>query len=330
MRLLRAELTRLTRRQASWWLIIATLALVGIYSYGAFSASSPPTASEQASYDRAYEAAVNDWSENGDLIISNCYQEENQAKARGQKDVDFGCDELGPPQRDEFMWHPPALKGLLDRMSRVPTPLFGLIALMLGATFVGAEFTTGSMATWLTFEPRRGRVFASKMAAAGIGGLVVGLVGLGLTALLTWATSAAFGNPTGFGDGEVVRIIGQLVRAVIVVTMLGLVGAAAAFVVRHSAAVAGLALAYLVGIEGILIYAISWLPRWTLSVNMYAFIVGRNSYSIRECLPAADGAMSCTSRQAWLVWPEATVYLFALLAALIAAGWLVYRRRDVN
>ena len=51
-----------------------------------------------------------------------------------------------------------------------------LAALMLGATFVGAEIATGSLSQWLTFSPNRHKVYASKLLVALFGGLVLGLV----------------------------------------------------------------------------------------------------------------------------------------------------------
>ena len=41
--------------------------------------------------------------------------------------------------------------------------LLALAALVLGAGFAASEFSTGSIGTWLTFEPRRLRVYGSKL-----------------------------------------------------------------------------------------------------------------------------------------------------------------------
>ena len=41
--------------------------------------------------------------------------------------------------------------------------LVALTALMVAGSFIGAEYSTGSIANWLSFIPRRGRVFASKL-----------------------------------------------------------------------------------------------------------------------------------------------------------------------
>ena len=41
--------------------------------------------------------------------------------------------------------------------------LVALAALMVAGSFIGAEYSTGSIANWLSFIPRRGQVFASKL-----------------------------------------------------------------------------------------------------------------------------------------------------------------------
>ncbi len=56
------------------------------------------------------------------------------------------------------------------------------MAIVLGASFVGAEFNVGSLTTQLLFEPRRTRVHVSKAAAVAIGSGVVSLLVSGLIA----------------------------------------------------------------------------------------------------------------------------------------------------
>jgi hypothetical protein len=56
------------------------------------------------------------------------------------------------------------------------------VAIVLGASFVGAEFNVGSLTTQLLFEPRRTRVHVSKAAAVAIGAGVVSLLVSGLIA----------------------------------------------------------------------------------------------------------------------------------------------------
>jgi hypothetical protein len=56
------------------------------------------------------------------------------------------------------------------------------VAIMLGASFVGAEFNVGSLTTQLLYEPRRTRVHVSKAAAVAVGTGLVSLLVSGLIA----------------------------------------------------------------------------------------------------------------------------------------------------
>ena len=64
---------------------------------------------------------------------------------------------------------------------------------MIAASFIGAEYSSGSIANWLTFVPRRGRVFWSKLLtmigfAAVLGAFAAALV---LFAAECWHGSTA-------------------------------------------------------------------------------------------------------------------------------------------
>ena len=74
--------------------------------------------------------------------------------------------------------------------------LVALAALMVAGSFIGAEYSTGSIANWLSFIPRRGPVFASKLitvvtlsalASAVCAALMIGIaVGLAAGTTCRW------------------------------------------------------------------------------------------------------------------------------------------------
>src|SRR3546814_14121751 len=53
-----------------------------------------------------------------------------------------------------------------------------VMMLLAGATFAGADWSSGSMSNQLLFESRRGRVWLAKVSAAFIGGFVVAALAL--------------------------------------------------------------------------------------------------------------------------------------------------------
>src|SRR5690606_8532331 len=122
-----------------------------------------------------WELARQDWEEHGAEQIEECEEAEAAESEIAGEELDFGCAEMAP-QREWFFWEPPPFGDFLVGALQVAQVLMCLVALMVGVTFVAAEFSTGSIGTWLTFEPRRFAVFGSKLAATALTGLVFGLV----------------------------------------------------------------------------------------------------------------------------------------------------------
>ena len=75
--------------------------------------------------------------------------------------------------------------------------LLALAALVLGAGFTASEFSTGSIGTWLTFEPRRLRVFGSKLLAAGAGVVPLAVLTLATMTAAVWVFAHLWGSTTG-------------------------------------------------------------------------------------------------------------------------------------
>ena len=80
------------------------------------------------------------------------------------------CDSSGRPARD-CRYPEPQLTSSPHRpfgevaaeSLQLSIYLVALAALMMAGSFIGAEYSSGSIANWLSFLPRRGRVFASKL-----------------------------------------------------------------------------------------------------------------------------------------------------------------------
>ena len=62
--------------------------------------------------------------------------------------------------------------------------LVAMTALMIGGSFIGAEFSSGSIANWLSFIPRRGQVYASKLITVAAFSALVSAVATALTTVL--------------------------------------------------------------------------------------------------------------------------------------------------
>lgn len=324
MRLLGVELRRLIARIAIVVVMVAGLAGTALLGLAAYSTAQPMTEQQVTEAQRYYDQERQNWEENGEQMVADCLaQQETDRDATGDDSLDYMCDEM-EPQLDWFMWEPPGFgefvtSGLFSGML-----ILGLVTLLVGVTFVAAEFASGSMGMWLTFVPRRGRVFASKTGAAAIAGVVFGLV---------W--SAVFLGVAAGGyalAGSDVVITAPLIHTLLKVAVTGLavavVGTGLAFVVRHTAAALGIAIAYLIAIDQIVLGLLPGGGRWTLLNNITAWTTGSAAYYVEQCTVEETGNV-CDYVEHTITQTQGGLVLLAVVVIVTALALVTFRRRDV-
>ncbi|WP_347350079.1 ABC transporter permease subunit [Intrasporangium sp.] len=318
------ELRRLRWRRLTKALLVLTVLFTGVTVFGAYQSSSPDNLAQQlADYRQAAEEFPR--------MLADCRQAEAQAREDGTPQDDFDCSTLTPPTLQDYGLESPEAAALTVSLARANGFLYAFLAFVLGASFVGAEYTSGSLGTWLTFEPRRLRVGAGKLVAAGVGGAVITAVGLALTALGAWLVSRVnqpdpgLALPPGTGAGESVTQV--VLRGLAVGIVGGLIGVALAFIVRNTGAVVAVVLGYAVVVEGVLAQGlghgrfIPWLPM----KNLEAFLQGGTTYFAERCT-----AQGCQYEPFTLSYTHGWVYVSVFVVALLAVALWLFRRRDVG
>jgi hypothetical protein len=194
------------------------------------------------------------------------------------------------------------------------SPLLIILALGLGATFIGAEWSAGTMTTYLTWEPRRTIAFLAK-ASGGV--LFVFLAALAVQAvlgLLLTPVAMLRGTTQGvdaawFGDTMVMAL-----RSATLCAVLAGIGFALASVARNTAASLIVGFVYFAVLENMLrAFRPNW-ARWLLGENAALFLVGREQAGI-----AFDSSPT-----------RAIVTLLAYVLILLSGALMVFRRRDVT
>lgn len=184
---------------------------------------------------------------------------------------------------------------------------------LLGASFMGAEWHAGTLATLLAWEPRRLRVFVAKLAAAAA---VLFLLALVLQAVLGLflAAAAAIRGTTEGADAEWLRSVsGVAVRVAGLTAMGGAMGFAIATIGRNTAAALGVGFAYLAVVEGLVRALRPQWSRWLIGDNAGVFLTGEAGFPPVSRSPlGAAGVIA--------------VYTAALLLAALVA----FRERDVT
>lgn len=319
------EVRRLWWRRLTKAAVMAVVVLTGAMVYNAYNASAPERLAQQLDDYKLMVAQA-------PQMVADCKKQEAMERDRaGDPSIDFGCSQQTPPTLEQMGLALPVADSITEGIARTGALVIAFLALLLGASFVGAEFTTGAMGTWLTFQPRRLRVATSKLGAAALGGVALAVVGLTLGNL--GARMVAVVNRPGddlvLPDppalDEPVAVLG--LRVVALALGAGLVGASLGLVLRHTAAIIGVVLGYAVVVEGIVVQTFlgGRLQQWSVLHNLEAFLSKGATYYANTCTDAR-----CEYAEHTITFTHGWVFLLCVVVALALAGVLTFRRRDVS
>ncbi len=331
-RLVLVELRRYGARAGVRWLLVAMLGIVAMTAFAAYRSSIPPTQAQLDEAQRVYAEQLDSWEENGERQIQDCRDAEAAERERNPDEpIDFGCEGMTAPEPEWFLPHrttfAEAASGWVEQLST----FLLLVTVVVGATFVAAEFSSGSISTWLTFEPRRGRVFASKVAVAalvtGVAVLVASAVFVG-AAWLVCRVNGALGDVTPELWADVTH---RVLRTGALSVGTAALGAALAFLLRHTAAAIAVVFAWMVILENILSSFVEGYARWTVQTNMTAWIQGGLTRQVGStmCSTDASGVTTCDGESLTVTMAQSGVFLLGVVVAVTAVAFVVFRRRDV-
>lgn len=315
MRLVRVELRRLGARRLTRMAAVGVLLLTAISLYG----------TQQEVWNATPERVAQVQAQ----MQQDCLGAQSQAR-QSDPTADFGCSSLssGAPTGADTVTFVDAARSSYSSLAY----LLAFLAFVVGTTFVAAEFSTGSLAMWLTYEPRRGRVYASKLTAVLGGVLAVAALTLGVAAGAAYLLTRHYGleNTSARAGGG--QLWGDALRTITVVAAAGLLGSAVATLLRHTAAALGVLIGYVVVVEVLLVRGLSFLvgdPRpWLLLSNVTAWLQGGLAGDTPpDCF---DPSKACPPPAELIGTGQAGLYLLGLTALAIALGAVVFRRRDVT
>ena len=89
---------------------------------------------------------------------------------------------------------------------------------------------------------------------------------------------------------------------------------------RHTAAAIGVAMGYLVLIEGVFARLPERAQPWLVKLNFDAFVRHDTTYYVNECSTGQDGSYSCTSIEKTLSFEHGAWYLGILAVVLVLLG----------
>jgi ABC-2 type transport system permease protein len=318
------ELRRLWWRRLTKVALFAAVVVTGVTIYTAYQATNPESLARALD---VYQGEVANFPQ----MVADCERTQQEARDAGQVDTDFGCAQMRPPTLENFGVANPVPSAIFAGLVRTNGLFYAFLAFVLGASFIAAEFSTGSLGTWLTFQPRRIRVGVSKLAAAAGGGLLVGATGLGLAWLGSWMVGT-LNRPDSDLQLPALTDLGEplshlVLRHVGLVMAAGVVGAALGFLARNTGAVVGVVIGYAVVVEGIVAQGLARgkLSPWLPATNLEGFLLRGTTYMAEQCTTGR-----CEYAMVPLSYTHSWVYLSVFGLVLSALAVLVFRRRDVS
>lgn len=325
-RLVRVELTRL------WWRrlpIVGALALLAVTGIALFGVNQTVSSAAQAiaGLDEDFNAAVADWEANGEQMLAECRtQEETDRVASGDPTLDYGCSSMGPPTIQDWFGQPPSVHGQVEELLLGLSWILLFAVLVIGCSATAKEATQRTLGTWLTFVPRRGQVYVSKLLAPALWSLPLTVLLHVLVVLGSFVVLRLHGVPDGVTTAQWSDLGWLALRLLLLGAVVAAVGAAAGFVLRNAAVLIGLVVGYVIAVESILAQLVGSLQRWTVSRNVTAWVADGTTWTdVSRC-----DEFGCTEVQRSLDLAQAAAYLGGVAALVVLVGYLTLRLRDLD
>ncbi|MGH9126137.1 MAG: ABC transporter permease subunit [Acidimicrobiales bacterium] len=300
--LLAGELRRVTARRLVRW--IFALAAIGIV-VGALITFFKTSSISQSAYEARVQAAQASATSGVTPPpgLSFCQPGQKQA-TRGP----INCVPRPTVEVHDPRFHLTSLKNVFEA---VVAPLC-VLASLIGASVMGAEWPNRTITTILTWESRRVRVLAAKSIAIVVVSVVLTLATLVLLGVALLPAALLHGTTMGASSTWWRSLAGVLGRGTALVPLIALIAFSIAAVGRSTASALIVFFGYVVILERFIVLIHGW-ARWLLVANAVVFITGKAQ--------SIDG----NTRTFW----TAVVYLLVVTAALYLIAALDFRRRDI-
>lgn len=201
---------------------------------------------------------------------------------------------------------------------------------VVGATWVGAEWSARTMMALLFWETRRIRVLVTKIVV-----LVGAAAGFAVVAQLVWAASAWWiastrGSTSGLPKGFWVDVAALSGRSVLLAVFTSLIGFAVAQLIRGTGAALGVGFVYFAIIESAVQGIRPGWSQWLLTTNAAALVAkGGIPVYVQGTTVSATGQLE-EGREIVIGNLHGGLVIGGVTLALLALGAWLFRRRDLT
>ena len=327
--LVRAELRRLTSRRFVRVLVVLALlgflAAVGIASATAFAKTTP---AQLAAAQRNIEQVVDE---------QNGYRQQCLDDPTRPADVpDAACGEVftgdGFRAEDFLDKQPFELAEYLPAGGIAVAAGTAALAFLLGATSIGAEWSSRSIVALLFWEPRRTRVMAVKL-----GVLAAAAAALAVVAQALWFGTAqlmarTLGTTGPLPDDFAGDLLSQQARSVLLVVLAAGLGFAVSNLARGTGAALGAGFVWFAVVETAVRGVRPRWQEWLLTDNAAALMLngGHRIYIYDGGFVDSTGQFVDGSQELVLSNLHGGLVLGVATTALVGVGVLLFVRRDLH
>jgi hypothetical protein len=214
--------------------------------------------------------------------------------------------------------------------------IMAMVAFLLGASFVGAEWASGSMMNLLTWQPRRLKVLGTKLGVMLLSVAGVSIVALGIWTGILWAAGEFRGTTAGLTAGVWQSFGLTALRGLGMILAFAALGFGLASIGRHTGLALGAVLAVVVvGQVGLtILFQMIRVPFWEqylVPVHIYAWMskeVKLVDWNSPEVVCAAG--KECTPPELLITWQDSGAIALGLVAVVLAFAFWQMRRRDIS
>jgi hypothetical protein len=336
--LYRTELRRLTKRRFTRYMTLLGLLVLAAVVVGVFFTNQKIDAGQLAKAERQadqqYQEQVR-WSEQERI---NC-QEAKKAGTSNDGRYPDDCSVITPPPREqiEAEWFLPSTFNFRKTFDETLVPFAAILALVgfvIGASFVGAEWSTGGMMNLLLWRPKRLTVLLTKLAALLTGILAVTLPAAVLWFAGFWAVASFRGSTEKMTSGAWQSFVLTGVRGVALVLVITTIGFALASLGRHTAMALGGVVALMVvgqfGLGILLAMAnVKFAEAWLLPTYALAWMTKTVKLeNWQSCEATYFG--ECKPETMDITWQQSSVLFSVGLVVILGAAIWAMRRRDIS
>jgi len=320
MRLIKAEVNRLRSRRITLVTLLAAFVALAAFQIIVNVQLTPPSAQEVAANQAAFEESKKEWAANHEMWEKDC--------------TDSGMSPsqcaIPAPTEQDYGLTPAAFNTVVNDSLSVSTYLVALALFMLAGSYIGAEFSSGSLANWLSFIPQRWRVFTSKIVTITAFSLLVCAV----AGTLMIATAAILASIHGGDITDVGKLVNKALRGLAVGAILTVLGFCIGLITRHTAGAIGVLLGYLFVwfVRAAILGGQEWAARltpWTPEGNLAAVLNNGHTYlvPVEELTPQG---LNYTTIERVVSATHGVVYWSVVLVAVVTLALMIFQRRDVN